>query len=204
MIRPISAVRRVGTATKGALHIFLSHRQESQVFQDGKVEKGLVRLREAASIGLLCIGLVCCLVACHSDRRESFYPSLADAKKAGAIDRGWIPDFLPESSRGIHEVHDLSPSTTWCAFEFLPSDSQELRKNLKGVDAHLPTVRRVPSPGKTWWPAVLEGNVDVEKIHKAGFEIYIVTAPETSVTTEILLFSIDWTKGQGFFYRTSA
>jgi hypothetical protein len=46
-----------------------------------------------------------------SDRYEAFYPSLADARKDGAIIRGWIPDeFLPRSSRSIHEVHDLSPS----------------------------------------------------------------------------------------------
>ena len=170
-----------------------------------KLDENLpIHLRAAASIALLCVGLVCLLAACHNDRRESFYPSLAEAKKDGAIDRGWIPYFLPESSRGIHEVHDVSPSTTWCAFEFAPSDSQGLRKSLQSVDAQAPTVRHVPSPGKSWWPAVLEGNVDVEKIHKAGFEIYVLTAPEASVTKEILLFSINWTKGYGYFYRTSA
>jgi hypothetical protein len=96
----------------------------------------------------------------------------------------------------------MSPSTTWCAFEFLPSDSQGLRKSLKSLDALVSPVRHVPSPGKSWWPAVLQGNLDVEKIRKAGFELYVVTVPETSVSTEILLFSIDWTRGYGFFYRT--
>lgn len=162
------------------------------------------RLRAKALLLITILCVTCGLIACHGDRRESFYPSLADAKKDGAIDRGWIPDFLPASSRTIHEVHDISPSTTWCAFEFLPNDSQGLRKSLKSLDAPVPPVRSVPGPGKSWWPAVLQGNLDVEKIHKAGFKLYVVTAPETSVTTEILLFSIDWTKGYGFFYRTTA
>jgi hypothetical protein len=143
-----------------------------------------------------------CVLACHDDRRESFYPSLADAKRDGAIDRGWIPDFLPESSRAIHELHDISPSTTWCAFEFLPADSQALRKSLKSAGAPAPSVRLVPNPGKSWWPAVLAGNLDIEKIHGAGFELSTVVTPETPSTNEVLLFAIDWSKKRGFLYRT--
>jgi hypothetical protein len=149
----------------------------------------------------LSVALICLLIACHSDRFESFYPTLADADKDGAITRGWIPD-LPHSSRGIHEVHDLSPSTEWCAFEFVPTDSQVLRKNLKSVSPLPPSVRRVPNPGVPWWPAVLRGNLEVEKIHSNGFELYIVETPDTSVTTSISLFAIDWSNGRGFFYST--
>src|SRR5712675_2420210 len=102
-----------------------------------------------------------------SDRYESFYPSLAEADKDGAITRGWIPDdLLPSSSRAIHEVHYLSPSTEWCAFEFAPSDSQRLRKALKSVDVIPAPVRRVPNPHVSWWPSVLRGNLSMEMIHK--------------------------------------
>jgi hypothetical protein len=146
--------------------------------------------------------LGCTLLGCHGDRRESFYPSLADARKDGAIDRGWIPDFLPESSRSIHELHDLSPSTAWCAFEFLPTDSAVLRKSLKADAGSLSRVRRVPDPGKSWWPAVLAGDLDDAKIHGAGFELYALVEPETASTKEVLLFAIDWSNGRGFFYRT--
>ena len=71
--------------------------------------------------------LVSLLAACHSDRPESFYASLADVRKAEASAQSWIPDdILPASSRTIHVVGDLSPSKEWCAFEFLPTDSQNL------------------------------------------------------------------------------
>ena len=152
---------------------------------------------------VLCVGLASILVAGCGDRSESFYSSLADADKAGAITHGWIPDdLLPASSRAIHEVHEVSPSTEWCAFEFLFTDSQGLRKNLKTVDALPPSVRHVPSPGVSWWPAVLKGNLDVEKIRREGFDLYVLERRETSLTTEILLFAIDWAKGRGFFYST--
>jgi hypothetical protein len=50
---------------------------------------------------------------------------------------------------------------------------------------------------------VLEGNLDVSKIRTDGLDLYVVERPETSVTTEIFVFAIDWGKGRGFFYRTS-
>lgn len=167
------------------------------------IRNGLVRPKTLLLVILLCVGLTCVLVACHSDRRESFYPTLADADKDGATTRGWIPDLLPGSSRAIHEVHDISPSTEWCAFEFLPADSENLRKNLKSVDALPSSVRHVPNPGMSWWPAVLQGNLDSGKIRRAGLDLYTVEIAATSVTTDVLLFAIDWTKGRGFFYRTS-
>jgi hypothetical protein len=141
------------------------------------------------------------VAASLNDRFESFYPSLAEARKDGAITRGWIPDdLLPRTSRSIHEVHDLSPSTEWCAFEFMSTDSQNLLTNLKRVDVLPQSVRHVPSPGVSWWPSVLVGNLDVQKIRKAGFDLYLVERPATSVSSAVWLFAIDLSQGRGFFY----
>lgn len=152
---------------------------------------------------LFCLGFASILIASCGDRNESFYPSLTDADKAGAITRGWIPaDLIPASSRAIHETHELSPSTEWCAFEFSPADSQGFRKNLKSIDMLPPSVSHVPSPGASWWPVVLRGNLEVEKIHKAGFELYVAERPANSVNMDILLFAVDWARGRAFFYST--
>jgi len=151
----------------------------------------------------LCISMASVLVACGGDRSEHFYQTLADADKAGEITRGWIPDdLLPSSSRAIHLVEELSPSREWCAFEFPTADTEILRKNLKAVNALPPSVMRVRSPGVSWWPSVLKGNLDVEKIHRAGFELYSVERPANSTNMGIYLFALDWSKGHGFFYWT--
>ena len=161
------------------------------------------RLRQVQLMAFaLWVSLACAMLACHGDRRESFYPSFADAKKDGAIDRGWIPDFLPGSSRSIRELHEISPSMAWCSFEFLPTDSSALRKKLNADGGYLSSVRRVPDPGKSWWPSVLAGDIDAARIHGAGFELYVLVEPETASTKQALLFAIDWAKGRGFFYRT--
>jgi hypothetical protein len=151
---------------------------------------------------VLCVTLACILVGGCDDNRDLSYSALADAVKAGESDRGWIPDYLPKSSRAIHLIEQDSPSKEWCGFEFLPTDSQSLRETLKSVAALPPSVRRVPSPAASWWPTTLKGNLDVQKIHKEGFELYIVESPADSVSTWVDLFAIDWSKGRGFFYGT--
>jgi hypothetical protein len=154
-------------------------------------------------LAALCLCPTSVLLGCSGNRRESFYPSLADADKDGAITRGWVPDdILPASSRTIHVVGELSPSKEWCAFEFLPTDSQRVLKNLKSVDALPPPVKHIRSPHVSWWPSVLEGNLDAEKIHKAGFQLFVVERPANSVDMGIYLFALDWSKGHGFFYWT--
>ncbi len=180
---------------------FLSHRPHvSPRTRDmGHPAAGIHR-----AVFALCTFLACTLAACHSDRRESFYPSLADAKTHGAIDRGWIPDFLPEGSRSIHELHDISPSTQWCAFEFSDGDAPALHNRLKSDGPSIPLLRHVPDPGKTWWPAVLAGSLDAARIHGAGLDLYAIVEPETASTNEVLLIAIDWARGRGFFYRTPA
>jgi hypothetical protein len=151
---------------------------------------------------LICVTLACILVGGCGDNRDLFYSALADAAKAGEIDRGWIPDYLPKTSRAIHLTEQDSPSKEWCGFEFLPADSQSLRQILKSVDVLPPSVRRVPGPGVSWWPPMLKGNLDAQKLHKEGFELYIVESPADSVSTWVNLFAIDWSKGRGFFYGT--
>jgi hypothetical protein len=182
----------------------LLHRVTLSLGQGAEVLISDAVLRPGATlfVAMLLAGLTLALVACHNDRRESFYASLAEADKDGATTRGWVPDdLLPTHSQAIHEVHEISPSNEWCAFEFPASDSDNLRKKLKSVDAPPPSVRRVPSPSVSWWPGVLTGNLDAEMIHKAGFELYIVEKQATSVSTDVLLFAIDWKEGRGFFYR---
>lgn len=136
-----------------------------------------------------------------NDRSESFYPSLAEAGKDGAITRGWVPDeLLPKTSRSIHEVHDLSPSTEWCTFEFAPADSQNLLTKLKRVDVLPQSVKHVPNPDVPWWPSILVGDLDAPKIHTAGFDLYYAERPATSVSSAVWLFAIDWSHGRAFFY----
>jgi hypothetical protein len=140
-----------------------------------------------------------CPVGCGRDL-ERHYASLADAGKDEIAQRGWIPDFLPASSRSIYIAGDLSPSREWCAFEFTANDSDKLRQRIRKIDSIPPYINHIPRPGVSWWPAVLKGDLDVIKIRQSGFDVYIFDEPGTSVTTSVYLIAIDWAKSRGFFY----
>jgi hypothetical protein len=143
------------------------------------------------------------LAACGGGRRQYSYNTLADADKAGEVTRGWIPeDLMPGSSRAIHLVEELSPSHEWCAFEFLPTDSQTLRKNLKSIDGLPRAVRLIPKPGVAWWPEALQGNINAGEVRHAGFELYVVERPANDVEMGVYLFAVNWHNGRGFFYWT--
>lgn len=118
---------------------------------------------------------------------------------AGETTRGWIPEFLPKSSRSIRLVEELSPSKEWCAFDFVPAGSQSFREALTKAQPPAP-VRHVPSPGVSWWPAILTGDLDVNSIHNAGLDLYVVVRPATSVSNGFILFAINWHDGRAFFY----
>lgn len=155
-------------------------------------------------LAALCLGMMGILMKYHSDRQESFYPSLAEADKDGAITRGWVPaDLLPASSRRLRITGSLSPSREWCAFESALADAPNFRKTLRSIDALPKSVRRVPHAGTSWWPSVLEGNLEVNRIHTAGLDLDVIERPATSVSNEIFLFAIDWSEGRGYFYSTS-
>ena len=149
----------------------------------------------------ICVAAVIFVQSCGS-RRESFYPSLADAKKAGEINRGWIPDYIPESSHAIHIVYDPESPRTWCAFEFSPSDSQTFQKNLTHVDTLPIRVKHVDGSGESWWPDFLTGDLDLAGIRRRGFDVYVAVEPDVQSDTDLVLFVLDCVNGKGFFYRT--
>jgi hypothetical protein len=152
--------------------------------------------RARFAIRVCCVVVTCTLVSCGGDLRESAYPSLADARRDGSIDRGWIPDILPESSQNIRELHEVSGGKTWCTFDFTPSDWESFRKNLKPGAAG--SVSRISPPHVSWWPPLLTAELDLDQIRRAGFELYGFARPGTA---ESMLFVIDSLKGRGFFYR---
>ena len=160
------------------------------------------RFRSRVVLLGMCIAASVLLPGC-GDGKEYSYATLADAAKAGEISRGWIPDYVPTSSHAIHIVYDPSSPRTWCAFEFSPADSQSLKKNLTSADALPQRLKRVDSPGASWWPDFLKGDLDVARFHGNGFDAYVAEEPDVRSSTDLVLFAIDSAKGRAFFYRTA-
>jgi hypothetical protein len=51
------------------------------------------------------------LTGCARDRYSTVYPDLVTARQQDAVDRGWIPEQLPEAAVDLRELH--APAEDW-------------------------------------------------------------------------------------------
>ena len=98
--------------------------------------------RSVAVVGMAVI------VASCGERPEAFYADAAAARAARAIDRGWIPDWLPATARAIHEVHNIDTNQSLLAFSFDPADIPNVAQSCAQVSREA----LKPAPfDRSWW-----------------------------------------------------
>jgi hypothetical protein len=64
--------------------------------------------------------LLLSLVGCGEQVKET-YSTYADADRAGAVERGWVPAFVPTSARDITDSHNLDTNRQTLWFTIPPS-----------------------------------------------------------------------------------
>lgn len=64
--------------------------------------------------------LLLSLAGC-SEQIDETYSTYADARRAGAIERGWVPAFVPSSARDIADSHNLDTNRQTLQFTIPPS-----------------------------------------------------------------------------------
>jgi hypothetical protein len=69
--------------------------------------------------------LVLALLGCQ-EAYESHYPDRAAAVADGAIARGWLPEWLPQTATDIHEWHDLDTNSSKASFRYEAGDAPKL------------------------------------------------------------------------------
>jgi len=126
-------------------------------------------------------GLLLATLGACSDRQDNHYASYEEAKSVGAVDHGWVPDWLPADTGAIDEAHDIDTNRSMVRFA-LPGN-KTLALPLDCVPA-LPGKLSKPFDTAPWWPAVLpsqgetthhyyrcvdEGQVAVDELHGLGY-----------------------------------
>src|SRR5215831_1227566 len=92
--------------------------------------------------------LVVTCTAC-AEQQEASYADVAAAERAGAIQRGWVPDWLPRSAHDLREVHNLDTNQSMLTFRYDPSDQLSVPNHCSQVRPS--EVRDVPF-SVSWWP----------------------------------------------------
>ena len=75
----------------------------------------------------LVILVLALLTSCDSGLTSSHFKTLEEAKKSGAIEKGWLPDFLPPSATDIQETHHIELNRIRVEFSFAKDDLSFLK-----------------------------------------------------------------------------
>ena len=112
----------------------------------------------------LALGATAC-IGPFSEDIESHYVDAAAARRAGAYERGWLPEFVPPSATDISELHNLDSNRTWACFSN-PGSLELLRSLLEKQGATRMTGPISGGPPalvgtRSWWSAAM-ARPDVE------------------------------------------
>lgn len=96
----------------------------------------MINISKPITIGLFSGLLVSCLTGCFRllEIDANSYQNYEEVVADGAIQRGWIPDYLPVSAVNIYEKHDLDTNETIVKFWISTNEIKSLIRNCQKVD----------------------------------------------------------------------
>ncbi len=153
----------------------------------------MLRISEQHVLILTVISLLLC--SC-GETPYTYYPSLSDAEKGGAIKRGWIPTILPPSTVQIHEQHNIDSNNTWIRFNAPTSELKILLGQLRKLTpTEINNLFPFRHPGKWWKPTEESKNM-----YTIAAWHYSIRYGDGSVKNKIGYFFFDLKQGIGYYY----
>jgi hypothetical protein len=149
-------------------------------------------MKAALRLGVLCLAAVVSRCS-YDDVVTASYASRSEARESGAIDRGWIPAWMPESAADIREAHALDTNCRWGLFNFSPTDAEHIRSAL-APEPVAPSEGRCEIPSRIeWWPILLRGTPDPARVRDAALESYRTKAND-------LVVVVNWKQGRVYYW----
>jgi hypothetical protein len=152
-----------------------------------------VNARTIARLLLLAAGVVSCR---DVDVDTASYATLTEARQAGEIQQGWIPEGLPPGAFELRRAHNLDTNARWGLFNFPPSQASHLKSLLEASEFPLQGQRCNPPRRIEWWPILLRGHLDAERIAATGLKAY-------RTADSALLFAVNWNQGRAYYWSLS-
>ena len=121
------------------------------------------------------------------------YNTLADARDAGAMAKGRLPEGLPPGTTDLREAFNVDTNARWGLFSFPPREASHLRALLDTTEFPLTGERCAPPRRIEWWPILLRGDLDAERIAAAGLKAY-------KSRDATLLFVLNWNQGRAYYW----
>ena len=136
--------------------------------------------------------LVVLLAGCSDLRvKVGVFDTVDEARAAGAVAAGWVPDALPGSASDLREGH-LPDGRYWGVFTFPHADEAAVR-GLVGQEITTGTLECDPPGRLEWWPQIVQSPVNVDQVRTTGFRLYKGTDGRTYV--------VNWGQGRAYYWR---
>ena len=146
---------------------------------------------------LTVVALVAAAACSGIDAQTNSFATLAEAAEAGAIAKGWMPAGLPPGSHDIRQGHVPGTPQRWGIIEFPQSENAALRALLEPEELPIDG-QRCEIPGRVeWWPAVLRGTLDGERLASTQLRAYRARQGN-------LIFAVNWNQGRAYFWTPPA
>jgi hypothetical protein len=102
----------------------------------------------------LALGVAALIALDRYETVEEQYATFADASTGGFGQRGWMPDYVPQSATRIRAAQNLDTNRQWLTFQVPPGDVRRLLA--EGTQVPKLPASRAPF-WLSWWPDGIEG-----------------------------------------------
>jgi hypothetical protein len=121
------------------------------------------------------------------------YATLEEARNAGAVSSGYLPDGLPSGTHDIREAHDPDTRRHWALFSFSPAEADHLRAVVGAQEVSVDG-QACDVPGRIeWWPVLLRKQLDAERIRATGLRTYRSRSGD-------VLYAVNWSQGRAYLW----
>jgi hypothetical protein len=132
------------------------------------------------------------LTSCNDLRvKVDVFDTVDEARAAGAVAAGWVPDGLPKSASDIRDGH-MPDGRYWGVFTFPRADEAAVRA-LVGEEITTGTLTCDPPGRLEWWPRIVRTPVTVDQIRATGFKVHRGAGGRTYV--------VNWGQGRAYYWR---
>ena len=121
------------------------------------------------------------------------YNTLSDATAAGAIASGRMPDGVPPGATDLREAFNTETNARWGLFNFPVAEASHLKSTLEPGEMSLAGQSCNPPRRIEWWPVLLRGRLDPERVATAGLQTY------RSIDGELIVL-VNWKQGRAYYW----
>jgi hypothetical protein len=148
------------------------------------------------SLGMAALAFALGVASCANiNSQTNAYATLDEARRAGAVEQGLVPAWLPPGSHDIREAHVPGTASLWGIVNFPKEEGDALRAALIPEEVPLDGME-VGMPGRIeWWPIELRGALNGERLGIVGIRGY-------RARHNNLIVAVNWQQGRAYYWST--